>query len=472
MLTNDNLISGTITCFKAGVFEAIDLLPKQIQALKALTDTETDEILYGGAAGGGKTWLGCEWMLWNCLAYPGTRWAIGRHHLKQIRESTVVTFRKVCKKHGIPPEWWKYNEQSVHITFSNGSELIGVEMMHRPGDPEFDGFGSTEYTGGWIEEGGGVAAKAREVLGTRVGRHRNDEYGIGGKLLVTGNPSRNWMYREFFKPAKTGQLPAQKKFIQSFAHENEKRESGYLERLEKLTGQTRQRLLLGNWDFEGDPDQIIDTTAISDIFENIHVIRDESKKCIVADVALHGSDLYRAAVFYGDVLVDHIEMAKSGGADVLNRIQELRIKHGVRASGIIYDSDGVGGFIGGKGGFIPGAVPFHANAAQVKTDKDKGRTFAHLKDQCGFLIADDINEGRVYAEGVKQPEHVEMLSEELAAIKRMDTGDGPMRLRPKSEVKEALGRSPDFSDLFLMKKYYDLIQISKSKQGAYSVFTS
>lgn len=478
MLTNEDVIWAKVECFKEGIFDVLELIDKQIQALQKLTDIETEEVLFGGAAGGGKSWLGCEWLLWNCLAYPGTRWFIGRHHLKQIRESSVITFRKVCKKHKVPSEFWKYNDQSVHITFANGSEINAIEMMHKPGDPDFDGFGSTEYTGGWIEEGGGIAAKAYEIAGTRIGRHMNDEYGIRGKMLITGNPSRNWMYQEFFKPWRFGVLPNTRAFIQSFAHENEKRESGYLERLERLTGQTRQRLLLGNWEFEDDPDQIIESQAISDIFQNIHVLRDVNRKCLIVDVALHGSDIYRAGVFYGDVLVDHIEMAKSGGAEVLARIQDLRMRHSIRASGIIYDSDGVGGFIGGSGGFIPGAVPFHANAAPIKTDKDKGRTFAHLKDQCGFLLADDINEGRVYAEAVTNTEHVEMLSEELAAIKKIDTGDGPLRLLPKvgvngkPGVKQLLGRSPDFSDLFLMKKYYDLIQISKPKQGLYSVYTS
>src|SRR5690606_34547114 len=114
-------------------------------------------------------------------------------------------------------------------------------------------------------------------------------------------------------------------------------------------------------------------------------------------------------------------------------------------------------------GFIPGAIAFHANSAPIKTDKDKGRTFATLKDQCGFLLADDVNEGRVYAEAVKEAEDREMLSEELAAIKKIDTGDGPLRLIPKTSkgaqrgVKELIGRSPDFSDLFLMKKAFDLL---------------
>ena len=153
--------------------------------------------------------------------------------------------------------------------------------------------------------------------------------------------------------------------------------------------------------------------------------------------------------------------------EVLDKIQDMRIRRGVRGSQVIYDSDGVGAFLGGKGGFIPGAIAFHANSAPIKTDKDKGRTFAHLKDQCGFLLADDINEGRVYAEAVTETEDQEMLSEELAAIKKMDTGDGPLRLIPKKGtgtqqgVKELIGRSPDFSDLLLMKKAFDLMQISK-----------
>ena len=242
-----------------------------------------------------------------------------------------------------------------------------------------------------------------------------------------------------------------------------------------MTGQTRQRLRFGNWEFIDDPDQIIESTAISDIFENIHVVPDENRKCLVADIALHGSDLYRAAVFYGNVLVEHISMEKSGGAEVLNRIQELRMKHGIRASAIIYDSDGVGGFIGGIGGFIPGAKAFHARSAPIKSDKnkenEKARTFATLKDQCGYMLADDINEGKVYAKAVIEPNDVEKLTEELAWIKKVDTGDRPLELLPKPKIRQALGRSPDFSDLFLMKKLYDLLQMSKPKTS-YSSYSA
>ena len=38
-------------------------LPRQHDAYKRLLDDVTRFILYGGAAGGGKSWLGNEWLL-------------------------------------------------------------------------------------------------------------------------------------------------------------------------------------------------------------------------------------------------------------------------------------------------------------------------------------------------------------------------------------------------------------------------
>ena len=51
---------------------------KQEQALQCLTDNETEELGYGGAAGGAKSWTGCAWELFNALCYPETSWFIGR----------------------------------------------------------------------------------------------------------------------------------------------------------------------------------------------------------------------------------------------------------------------------------------------------------------------------------------------------------------------------------------------------------
>jgi phage terminase large subunit len=43
---------------------------KQEEALYLLTDDVTEELLYGGAAGGAKSWTGAAWLAMMCLSYP------------------------------------------------------------------------------------------------------------------------------------------------------------------------------------------------------------------------------------------------------------------------------------------------------------------------------------------------------------------------------------------------------------------
>lgn len=461
-LNPETVIQTKVEAFKAGLFNVLDLFDKQKSALEILTGKTVEELLYGGAAGGGKSWLGCEWLLWNCLAYPGTRWFIGRKQLTEIRRSTIVTFRKVCRKHGIPQSSWKYNENSVTIRFENGSTIEGLELRFKPTDPDFDTLGSQEYTGGWIEEAGGIPVKAYEVLQTRIGRHMNDEYGITAKLFITCNPSKNWLYHTFYLPWKNGTLAATQAFIQSFVTDNTKRESGYLERLQRLKGEIRARLLLGDWDYEDDPLALIAYDAIVDLFTNDYLRPDEQRKRIVVDAALYGSDLFRIGVFYGSVLVDHTYFPKSGGRQIVAEIKKMQTKHGVRASNVIYDADGVGGFIGGPGGFIPGAKIFHGNGSPLKRKTDPVSEYGNLKAQCGYLLAERINEGQMWARAVVDESDRETLSEELAQVKKAKSGsDDKLRLRKKELVHESLGRSPDFADLFLMVQYFEIAEAIK-----------
>jgi predicted ribonuclease YlaK len=66
-ISSEQEINIKIQAYKMGDYSILDLFDKQIEALGLLNDSETDELVYGGAAGGGKSWLGDEWLLWNCL---------------------------------------------------------------------------------------------------------------------------------------------------------------------------------------------------------------------------------------------------------------------------------------------------------------------------------------------------------------------------------------------------------------------
>jgi len=75
----------------------IELTKKQTLALDLLEDKSTNEVLYGGAAGGAKSFLGCYWQIKNRLKYPGSRGLIGRAHLKTLKDTTLKTLFEVLK---------------------------------------------------------------------------------------------------------------------------------------------------------------------------------------------------------------------------------------------------------------------------------------------------------------------------------------------------------------------------------------
>ena len=70
----------------------IEFLPKQLDALRHLAiDHECELVLFGGAAGGSKSFLGCAWQVQRRLKYEGTRGLIGRSKLDTLKKTTVKT---------------------------------------------------------------------------------------------------------------------------------------------------------------------------------------------------------------------------------------------------------------------------------------------------------------------------------------------------------------------------------------------
>jgi len=54
--------------------------------------------------------------------------------------------------------------------------------------------------------------------------------------------------------------------------------------------------------------------------------------------------------------------------------------------------------------------------------------------------------------------------EELDAIKKKDDSDGgKIAIIPKIEMKEQIGRSPDFADILMMKMYFVLKDIPQDE---------
>jgi hypothetical protein len=228
----------------------LDLSNEQSKAWHRLTDIRHKDItrvVYGGQAGGGKSFLIALWLDFMCNEYPETRYYLGRETLKDIKESVLLTFFDVTK---ITGSTFKYNEQKSKLTYTNGSEIYLLETFAYPSDPNFDSFGSREYTAGAIEEGITVTKRAADILISRT-RYKHDVYNLYPKQLITCNPGDGWIKDDIVIPQIEG-TPRKKNeiFIQATLASNPNKEFSerYTKTLEEnLTSYDRERLLNGNW---------------------------------------------------------------------------------------------------------------------------------------------------------------------------------------------------------------------------------
>ena len=145
------------------------------------------------AQGGGKSALGCYWLIKNCLKYKGTRWVMGRASLKTLKETTLNSFYDIAKIQGLKMgEHYFFNAQANIITFFNGSTILLKDLFSYPSDPNFDELGSLEITGAFVDECNQISEKAWNILMSRI-RYKLDENGLIPKILGTCNPSKGYI---------------------------------------------------------------------------------------------------------------------------------------------------------------------------------------------------------------------------------------------------------------------------------------
>lgn len=446
---------------------------KQTQALDYLEATEwshVSEILYGGAAGGGKSVIGCYWLMKSALRYPGTRWVMGRAELTVLKQTTLVTFFKVAKMQGLKANvHYKYYDNPKNIIqFPNGSVILLKDLSYKPSDPNFDNLGSLEITGAFIDEVNQCVSKAKTVLFSRI-RHMLDEYGLRPKMLMSCNPAKNWVYKEFYKAARDGNIENYRKFIQALVTDNEDIDSNYIENLRKLDKASKERLLYGNWEYDDDPAALILFDKIVDCFSNTHLRVTGSKlHKVTCDVARFGSD----KTVIGEWLsASHVRLSKYeklAVTQVSEILQEVKDRGQVGASRIVVDEDGVGGGVVDIikcVGFVNNSRPLPA-PVNPKTDPKTGKplpeNYDNLKSQCYYRLALRINDGGLYIE-CDDPDMQDAITEELEQVKKKDVDkDGKNAVVPKDQVKEVLGRSPDYSDTLMMG---ELLELKPQRQG-------
>jgi phage terminase large subunit len=418
----------------------IDFKPslKQKEMFDAFNDNITTEVVFGGAILTGKSYAAASLLVMKCLQHEGIRVGVARNSITNLKKTTVITIIKLLDDWGlVQDEHYQYNSQAGMIKFYNGSEIILSELQFLPSDPNFTRLGGLELTFGVVDEAGEVDDVGKRVYQSRLGRWRNDKYNIKPFLLMTANPSKNFLYRDFYLPYKQGTLKPYQKFIPVLPSDNPYIPKGYIENLQNTLSLTeRQRLLQGNWELTDDESALFKHSDIQLTYDTSIMLSQDKTMRLSADIAFT-NDSCVFIIWSGLNIIDIIKFDKLKDTTIVDKIKEICTQYNIKTNNISYDADGVGLYI--KQHF-PSAVEIHNNGKTIKT-----HGYINLKTELYFKLKEVIETGKLKFSTQLFRKEIE---EELSVIKHKprESLTNKIELISKAEMKRFLGRSPDYAD--------------------------
>ena len=216
---------------------------KQVRFLQATQR----HVCYGGARGGGKSWIVRGGAMEKALKYPGIKQLIVRKTYQELLNNHITPLRDLL--HGIA----KYNDSKKMFYFYNGSTLA---LGYCSADKDLDHFQGAEYDIIYLEESTNLREEWIERINACV-RGTNPDY--PKQTYYTCNPggvSHAWHRRIFVdRRFKATENPDDYIFIQAKVTDNlalMAAQPEYVKGLEALPPKLRKAWLEGSWDiYEG-----------------------------------------------------------------------------------------------------------------------------------------------------------------------------------------------------------------------------
>jgi hypothetical protein len=250
-------------------------------------------------------------------------------------------------------------------------------------------------------------------------------------------------------------LPNNTKFLQALATDNTFIDAGYIDKLNAIKDkQRRERLLLGNFDYDDDEDALMDYDSLNDLFTN-NV--EGGDRYLTADVARFGKDATVIYEWEGNLVIKRHYLLNKSITYTSDYIKALSVRKKIARSNILIDEDGVGG---GVVDAISGCKGFVNGSAALPNPKSKeNENYQDLATQCGYMAASMVMDRTIgFATHFSEDKSFkDKFIEEAEQVKRRDgDSDGKLKLIKKEHVKTVIKRSPDDWDAFKMFMYFSL----------------
>ena len=125
------------------------------------------------------------------------------------------------------------------------------------------------------------------------------------------------------------------------------------------------------------------------------------------------------------------------------------------------DDDGVGGGLVDQTG-----IKAFKNGSRPMIENGKRPNYKNLQVQCLYKLAEFINKGRIWINCELSNEEKEHIKEELSQIQSVPTRDeSKLDCKSKAQIKQDIGRSPDYRDSILMRMYFEFDGHRKRRLG-------
>lgn len=207
-------------------------------------------------------------------------------------------------------------------------------------------------------------------------------------------------------------------------------------------------------------------TALVDMFSN--TVTKDGQKYLIADIADDGSDKTIFNFFEGleSYRIEMFERLNTEG--IISQIREYASQDQIPYSHIAVDAIGVGAGVASSS-LLDGIIGFKSSYSAIRTDEDPTKIpyihyrtnipltteYANLRSQCVFKLATLVNDHKIACK-TGDVRIKERIIEELALYQDASKGDGKKMATGKDDIKALLGHSPDISDTFIMRMYFEI----------------
>lgn len=437
----------------------LDFSQRQMLAMNTLLSDDIDELMYGGAKGGGKT-------VWFCtMGFVLTKLLIKQFGLKPPKSANKIPVlgflgrKQAVDFDNTSLRTWKTIIPFGAYEIKKQEKLIVVEgtaaIQYGGLDDSstINKFNSAEYSFFGLDQAEEVDRDSVAMLRATLRQKINGQQ-PKYKAMFTANPAICWLKGEFI----TGRGP-RRAFVKALPSDNPFLAEGYINTLTAAYGHNPsllQAYLYGSWDDLDAAFTVIPSSAIQRCVNSNYIDRSGEKRVTVADIAEDGSD---ETVIYDwkNYTLDRSSIEIYTHRDLMDtcgRIQAHARKNG--SNMICVDKVGLGAGVFSRLNEIysQDESDLERTSIRVTVYGFDGRieapgplneqTFKNYKSWAWFKARERMKEGRLDI-----PDD-EVLRSQLAGVTWKFTSGEVIMLDKNEDIKERLGSSPDRATTVIM----------------------